>query len=141
MYSRTRGSVEGSAPLHRPTSGRGRSALMQVCGAPCEPCTEDTRRRTGLHAAPALMPCGRSRSEPPKAQHQVKHADGTWTQTWQTPVTAYMTAKTFNTGSHQSACHLDFPGGTVGENPSAYVGDTASIPGLGRFHRPRGKEA
>ena len=43
--------------------------------------------------------------------------------------------------SYQSTYHLDFPGGTVGENPSANVGVTASIPGLGRFHMPQGKEA
>lgn len=104
---------------------------MRVCGAPCEPAQ--------LHAAPALSPA-EAVADPPEAQRQVKHTDGTWKQTWQTPVTA-RDGKTCNTGSRRSARHLDFPGGTVGENPSANVGDTASIPGLGRFHRPRGKEA
>ena len=32
----------------------------------------------------------------------------------------------------------DFPGGTVGKNPSASAGDTGSIPGQGRFHTPLG---
>ena len=32
----------------------------------------------------------------------------------------------------------DFPGGPVDKNLLANVGDTGSIPGLGRFHMPRG---
>ena len=31
---------------------------------------------------------------------------------------------------------MDFPGGTVDENPPADAGDTGSIPGPGRFHKP-----
>ena len=31
-----------------------------------------------------------------------------------------------------------FPGGPMAKNPSANAGDTGSIPGLGRFHVPRG---
>ena len=31
----------------------------------------------------------------------------------------------------------DFPGGSVVNNPPASAGDTGSIPGPGRFHRPR----
>ena len=30
-----------------------------------------------------------------------------------------------------------FPGGAVVKNPPANAGDTGSIPGLGRSHRPR----
>ena len=33
---------------------------------------------------------------------------------------------------------LDFPGGLVVQNPPANAGDIGSIPGLGRFHMPRG---
>ena len=32
----------------------------------------------------------------------------------------------------------DFPGGAADNNPPASVGDTGSIPGLGRVHMPRG---
>ena len=32
---------------------------------------------------------------------------------------------------------MDFPGGTVGENPPANAGDTGSVPAPGRFLRPR----
>ena len=32
----------------------------------------------------------------------------------------------------------DFPSGPVVKNPPAHVGDTGSIPGLGRSHMPRG---
>ena len=35
----------------------------------------------------------------------------------------------------------NFPGGTVDENPPVNAGDMGSIPGLGRFHMPRGNEA
>ena len=31
----------------------------------------------------------------------------------------------------------DFRGGSMDKNPPANVGDTGSIPGLGRFHMPR----
>ena len=48
---------------------------------------------------------------------------------------------------HSTACHLStygykmwcfggFPGGAVGENLPANVGDTGSSPGLGRSHMP-----
>ena len=33
---------------------------------------------------------------------------------------------------------VDFPGGTVVKNLPANAGDMGSIPGLGRFHTPRG---
>ena len=33
---------------------------------------------------------------------------------------------------------LGFPGGPVGKNPPANAGDTASIPGPGKFHMPLG---
>ena len=33
---------------------------------------------------------------------------------------------------------VDFPGGPGVKNPPASAGDTDSIPGLGRFHMPRG---
>ena len=36
---------------------------------------------------------------------------------------------------------LDFPGGTVDENPPAYAGDMGSIPGPGRFHMLQGNLA
>ena len=36
---------------------------------------------------------------------------------------------------------LDFPGGPVVEKPPANAGDVGSIPGLGRSHLPRGKQA
>ena len=32
----------------------------------------------------------------------------------------------------------DFPGGTIYKNLPANAGDMGSIPGLGRFHMPRG---
>ena len=35
----------------------------------------------------------------------------------------------------------DFPGSPVIRNPPANTGDTGSIPGLGRFHMPRGNYA
>ena len=35
----------------------------------------------------------------------------------------------------------DFPGGAADNNPPASVGDTGSIPGLGRVHMPRGNWA
>ena len=36
---------------------------------------------------------------------------------------------------------LDFPGGPVAKSLPANAGDTSSIPGLGRFHIPRGNQA
>ena len=44
-----------------------------------------------------------------------------------------------------SACYIKnriskgFPGGTVDENPPANIGDTGSIPGLGRSHTLQSK--
>ena len=35
----------------------------------------------------------------------------------------------------------DFPGGTMDKNLPANTGDTGLIPGLGRFHMPRGNLA
>ena len=35
----------------------------------------------------------------------------------------------------------NFPGGLVVKNPPASAADTGSIPGLGRFHMPRGTQA
>ena len=36
----------------------------------------------------------------------------------------------------KSSPFWDFPGGTVGKNPSASAGDTGLTPGLGRFYMP-----
>ena len=40
-------------------------------------------------------------------------------------------------GSGPLRTFLDFPGGTVVENPPANAGDMGSIPGPGRSHMPR----
>ena len=45
----------------------------------------------------------------------------------QSPVNYVLLMKIFN---------RDFPGGPVVKNPPANAGDTGSIPGLGRSHRP-----
>ena len=37
--------------------------------------------------------------------------------------------------------YQDFPGGPMGMPLSANAGNTSSIPGLGRFHMPRVREA
>ena len=39
-------------------------------------------------------------------------------------------------GKIKVLCKEDFPGGPVVKNPRANAGDTGSIPGLGRSHRP-----
>ena len=36
---------------------------------------------------------------------------------------------------------LDFPGGSVVKNLTANAGDTGSVPGPGRTHRPRSRQA
>ena len=72
-----------------------------------------------------------------KAWHQVKHAEGHA----EANLANSSDRKNVQQWVSQSTSHLDLPGGTVGEGPSANAGGTASIPGLGRFHMPQGKGA
>ena len=46
---------------------------------------------------------------------------------------------TLNVNKQKLLIWGDFPGGPVVKNLPARSGDTGSIPGLGRFHTPRGK--
>ena len=72
-----------------------------------------------------------------QAWHQVKHAEGHA----EANLANSSDRKNVQQWVSQSTSHLDLPGGTVGEGPSANAGGTASIPGLGRFHMPQGKGA
>ena len=48
-----------------------------------------------------------------------------------------MKVKHLNNLKLKKSSGRDFPGGAVVKNPPASVGDTGSIPGLGRSHMPQ----